>query len=136
VPHDPRSLRRAFARWSEEQKTARTPFAPVYKPHADQLLTHRSLSRTAKLVYLWLLIHNSRKTGEERWTIAQIAEGIALKERAVQTALAELEEHGWIFRYQFGANKAYNYFIVPPDRIGTDGQAEPTRAEEETADDH
>lgn len=136
MPLDPRSLRHEFARWSDEQKASRTPFAPVYKPHADQLLQHKSLSRTAKLTYLWLLIHNSRKTGEERWTVAQIAEGIALKERAVQTALAELEAERWIYRHQFGANKAVNYFIVPPDLIGQTDQIESTPEEEETSDDH
>lgn len=134
MDHDPRSLRRDFARWSEEQRAAKVPFAPVYRPHADRLLSDSELSRTAKLAYFWLLVHNSRKTGEERWTVAQIAEGIALRERAVQSALAELELSGWLFRYQFGANKAYNYFIVPPDQVGPGDAAAPAM-EEETSND-
>lgn len=116
VAAEARRMRTLYAQYRSAQQIAKRPFVPLYREQASVVLSSPELRTTAKLVYFHLLANSSRN-GEVRMTVADIAVGVSLKERAVQYALAELEAAALIGRLSFGAQRATNYFLFPPPAV-------------------
>ncbi|TXN81953.1 helix-turn-helix domain-containing protein [Methylobacterium sp. WL8] len=78
------------------------------------VIADASLSQTAKLVAARLLYHHSSQTGRCFPSYQTLADGVALKRRAVINAVQELEAGGWI-----SVNQVKGGAAAGPNRYAT-----------------
>lgn len=99
------------------------------------------LKRAAKTIATRLALHMNSLTGQCNPSISTLAQGCATTSRTVERSIKELEDAGWILRFQAGGQSSNRYALTfrqpAPEMFGDDRPPTPTSGvEEDTPDIH